>query len=106
MSVPFLVRGDADGLLIRVKVVPGASADAIVGPSGDRLRVRVAAPPEDGRANAALESLLAKSLGVAARAVAVEAGHHRAEKHVRVRGVPVEALAPFMDLGAHGERGR
>jgi len=72
---------------IHLKVVPGSRRDQIVGPLGERLKVKVAAPPEDGRANAAVCALLAERLGVSTRAVAVIAGVSSPEKTVRVEGV-------------------
>ena len=48
--MPF-VEPAADGCLIRLKVVPGSSRDAIAGILGGRLKVKVAAAPEDGKAN-------------------------------------------------------
>ena len=53
-----VARGD--DLVLRVKAVPGAKRDAIAGALGDRLKIRVAAPPEDGQANAAIRALLAR----------------------------------------------
>lgn len=80
--------------LLRIKAVPGARRDEIVGPLGDRLKVRVAAPPEDGRANAALCALIADALGVAPRAVIVVVGHASALKTLRVEGMSArEAVA-------------
>ncbi len=76
-----------DGVRVRVKVVPGASRSEVVGLAGDRLKVRVAAPPEHGRANEAMIELLARALGVRARDIEVEAGHSSPRKTVRVRGV-------------------
>lgn len=83
----------ADGaeVLVRLKVVPGASRSALAGVLGDRVKVRVAAPPEGGKANAAVCALLAEALGVPARSVTIESGHGSAEKVVRVRGVSVDA---------------
>jgi hypothetical protein len=72
---------------IAVKVVPRAARDEIVGWLGDALKVRVAAPPQDGRANAALEALLAATLGVSRSAVRVVAGHGSARKRVEIDGL-------------------
>jgi uncharacterized protein (TIGR00251 family) len=82
------VRDDGEGgALIAVKAVPGARRDEVVGPQGDRLKVRVSAPPEGGRANAAICALLAGELGVGKRDVEVVSGQGNPEKVVRVRGV-------------------
>jgi hypothetical protein len=68
-------------------VVPGSRTNEVVGPYGERLKVKVAAPPEDGRANQAVCELLAASLGVSARDVEVIGGATNPEKIVRVRGI-------------------
>ncbi len=75
-----------------IKAVPGAKKDEIVGRLGDRLKVRVSAPPEDGKANAAICSLIAKALGVKTRDVRVISGLSRAEKTVEIDGVAADAL--------------
>ncbi|MCW5776978.1 MAG: DUF167 domain-containing protein [Phycisphaeraceae bacterium] len=74
-------------VLLAVKVVPGAKRDGVAGRLGDRLKVRVAAPPEGGRANRAVCELIARELGVRASAVEVVSGHASAEKTLRIRGV-------------------
>jgi len=68
-----------------VKVVPGASRTEIVGPLGNRLKVRVAAPAEGGKANQALIKVLSEWLGT--RDVEIVAGRSSAEKTVRVSGL-------------------
>jgi len=83
--------GRAD-VLIAVKAVPGASRDAVAGRLGERLKVRVSAPPEGGKANKAICALLAAELGVRAADVEVVQGHSRAEKVVRVSGVSAAAV--------------
>lgn len=78
-------RRDGDrAWLLSVRVQPGASRTEIVGEYGDQLRVRLSAPPVDGKANAALERFLAAELGVPRAAVDVVRGHTSRSKTVRV----------------------
>lgn len=84
---PVTTPGQPPAVRIAVKAVPGASRDAIAGPLGDRLKVRVAAPPEDGKANRAIEALLAAACDLPARSVTVVSGHARPEKTVELRGI-------------------
>jgi uncharacterized protein (TIGR00251 family) len=79
-----------------VKAVPGAKRDEIAGRLGERLKVRVAAPPEDGKANAAICALVAEALGVKTRDVRVVSGHSRAEKVLEIDGVSAEAIAGLL----------
>ncbi|MBN2560089.1 MAG: DUF167 domain-containing protein [Phycisphaerae bacterium] len=81
-----------------VKVVPGSSRDRISGLLGDALKVQVSAPPERGRANAAVVSLLSNVLGVSARDVAVTRGTISPRKTVFVRGASVEEVASALGL--------
>jgi uncharacterized protein (TIGR00251 family) len=78
---------DASATLLAVKVVPRASRDEIVGWHGGALRLKVTAPPQDGRANAAVVALLADALGVRKSAVEVVSGHAAAHKRIRVAGL-------------------
>jgi uncharacterized protein YggU (UPF0235/DUF167 family) len=59
----------------------------VVGRHGDSWKIRVAAPPEDGRANDALVSLLARTLGLPRRDVSVVAGHGARDKVVSLEGI-------------------
>ena len=79
-----MIEPDGEDVLIRIKAVPGASRDEIAGPWGDRLKVRVSAPPAGGRANRAICRLFAAALGVRPRQVTIERGHGSPEKTVRV----------------------
>ncbi|MFM9997162.1 MAG: DUF167 domain-containing protein [Phycisphaerales bacterium] len=82
-----------------IKAVPGARRDEIVGMLGDRLKVRVSAPPEGGKANAAICALIAAALGVKPRQVEVVSGHASAEKTVRVTGADAETVRAVLGLG-------
>jgi uncharacterized protein (TIGR00251 family) len=77
-------------LLIEVHVTPGARHDEITGLAEGVLRVRVAAPPRDGRANDALVRLLARALGVSLARVEIARGHRSRRKLVRVSGISHE----------------
>jgi uncharacterized protein (TIGR00251 family) len=77
--MPDCVRSGKDGggrecLLLDVKVTPGASKSALIGVQEGRLRVKIAAAPEDGKANAELVSFLAKTLVLAKKDIGIVAG--------------------------------
>jgi uncharacterized protein (TIGR00251 family) len=72
---------------LQVRVSPGARRATVVGRHGDGWKVRVAAPPEKGRANDALVHLLAEVVAVPRSAVAVVSGHGGRDKIVEVAGV-------------------
>ncbi len=75
-----------DGVLIPVKVVPGASRDRIVGVLGGALKVTVAAPPEKGKANKAVIRLLARALGVRTNQLSVVQGETTPHKVIAACG--------------------
>jgi len=92
-SVALRIETDgAGGVLVAVKAVPGSSRDEVVGVLGDRLKVRVSAPPEGGKANKAICAAIAEALGVKARDVEVVAGHTSPEKTVRINGATMNAV--------------
>jgi len=75
------------GYVLRLLVVPGASRTEVVGLHGDRLKVRVAAPPEKGAANRELLAFLARRLGVPRKALQLNLGAASREKVVAVLGL-------------------
>jgi uncharacterized protein (TIGR00251 family) len=82
---------------LRVRVTPRAKRSELAGRRADGvLLARVAAPPVEGKANAALCALIAQALGVPKSRVSVVRGAGAREKTVRVEGVSEEALR---DLG-------
>lgn len=72
---------------LSVKVVPGASRDRIAGWLGETLKVTVTAPPEGGKANAAVAAAIAQALGVPASAVRIVRGATSPRKVVEVEGL-------------------
>ena len=84
--------------LIAVKVVPSAAQDEIVGWLEGVLKVRVMAPPQDGRANRALEVLLAAKLRLKKSAVTVAAGLASARKRVAIEGLTRDEIIRRIDV--------
>lgn len=87
----------ADGsLVLSLHIQPGAKKTEIAGLHGEALKIRLAVPPVDGKANAALIAFLAKTCGVPKSAVELVSGDTSRTKRVRLTGVDaakVEALA-------------
>jgi len=74
------------GETFRVKVQPGASKNQIVGVQQDALKVRISAPPVEGKANKMLIQFLAKQLGVKRSQVEIVSGHTSRVKTIKVVG--------------------
>jgi hypothetical protein len=87
---------------LAVRLQPRAKRDEVVGMRGDQVVIRVKSPPVDGKANAALETFLAKRAGVPKSAVSVVRGHTSRDKLVRVEGVDDVALRRALGLGEVG----
>ncbi|MFN8104361.1 MAG: DUF167 domain-containing protein [Acidimicrobiia bacterium] len=83
-TTPWARRGEDASWLVDLWVQPGAASTAVSGTHAGRLKVRVAVPAVDGRANTALERYLASRLGVRPRDVRVVSGARSRTKTVRV----------------------
>jgi uncharacterized protein len=83
------LRESADGVSFSVRVQPRASRAAITGVLGDAMKVALAAPPVDGKANEALIRFLAELFGVPRSSVEIVSGEASRNKVVRVVGVTV-----------------
>ena len=95
--MPFAVREGPDGCTFQVRVQPRSRRDGIVGLHGDALKVRVTAPPTDGRANLAVKKLLAKHLDVAPSDVEIVAGHTSRQKRVHVTDASADAVRALLE---------
>jgi uncharacterized protein (TIGR00251 family) len=81
------VRDAPGGTLLRLRVIPRARQTAVAGLRGDALLVRLAAPPVDGAANAALLEFLHITLQVPRRQLTLVSGERGRDKTVRVEGL-------------------
>src|SRR5712692_589252 len=99
----FDVAATADGddppdLVLRLHVHPGAGRTAVVGRHGDALKVKVGAPPADGRANVACLALVAETLGIPTSRVELTSGASSRSKRVRILGVTADELRHALEL--------
>ena len=80
----------ADSIRLEIKVIPGASKSEIAGIRDGHLCIRIAAVPQDGKANATLCAFLAKTLGCAKRDIVIVKGE---KSRLKTAAIPV-AYAP------------
>lgn len=95
---------ETNTIMIRVKAVPGASRNSIAGLLGDRLKIRISAQPEGGKANKAICKLLAKALGLKAAQVQIHSGHTNPEKTIKLTGCTIEQISQAFELDANSIR--
>jgi uncharacterized protein len=83
-----LFRADGeDAVVLSIHAEPGAGRSEVVGRHGGAVKVRVAAPPEQGRANDAIAALLADRFGLPAASVTLSSGETSRSKRFRLAGV-------------------
>ncbi len=87
------------GTRLSLHVVPRASRTSFAGLHGDgSLRIRLAAPPVDGKANRELLRFLAETLGIPVRSVELISGETGRAKSVRVTGLAPDEVRTRLDL--------
>lgn len=92
------MSSDNKGLLtLDVQVQPGASKDEIVGVHAGRLKIKTAAPPENGKANKRLIEIVADALGVSKSQVDITAGKTSRRKTLEVSGVGKKEYDSFLE---------
>jgi uncharacterized protein (TIGR00251 family) len=94
-------RWDGEDLILACHLQPKASKDEFAGLHGERLKIRLTAPPVEGKANAHLLAFLGKAFGVAKSQVSLESGDLNRQKRVRIHApqkLPAE-LAAELEAG-------
>lgn len=86
------IMGHDDVVTLTVKAIPRARRNEIVGVEGDALKIRLQAPPVEGKANEALIAFLAETLGVRRAQIEIITGQTARRKIVRVRGVRIAEI--------------
>jgi uncharacterized protein (TIGR00251 family) len=99
----FTTSGD-DAVVLNVHVQPAAGRTAVVGRHGTAVKMRVAAPPVGGRANAACAELLAGTFGLKPAQVELVGGESSRAKQFKLTGVDVEEFRVLLDRAVGGGR--
>jgi hypothetical protein len=86
------IRERDGGIVVSVHVKPRASRNRILAARAGRLELSVTAPPDGGKANAAVCRLLADELGIGVSRVRIERGHAARNKQVLIEGVSASEL--------------
>lgn len=96
MSDWFRVAGNGD-ITLTLHIQPGAKKTEFAGLHGDALKIRLAAPPVDGKANEALVKFVADTLKLSKSAVNLKSGQSSRRKVLEVQGATAEAVARLID---------
>jgi uncharacterized protein (TIGR00251 family) len=97
VDVSDLVRSDGEAVVLAVHVQPRAGRSAVVGRHGDALKLRVAAPPVDDRANDAVAALLGELFDVPVGDVELVAGARSRVKRFRARGIDLDTAVERLE---------
>ena len=87
------LRVAADHVLLTLHIQPGAKKTEVAGEHGDALKIRLAAPPVDGKANACLLEFLSERLGVGKNRLTLVSGASSRAKRVRVDAIDAAAVS-------------
>ena len=97
MSDWYRVAGDGR-ITLTLHIQPGAKKTEFAGLHGDALKIRLAAPPVDGKANEALIKFMAETLGLTKSAVSLKSGQTSRRKVLEVQGATTEAVARLIQI--------
>jgi len=90
-----IITKTVTGATFRVRVQPGASKNEIMGVQEDALKIRISAPPVEGKTNKALIGFLAKELGVKKSEIEILSGHMRRIKKIKIVGERAKIEKPM-----------
>lgn len=92
------IKEGKDGCTFLVRVQPRSSRDQVTGLHDDALKIRLTAPPVEGKANQALQKFLAKQLNTSPTNIDILTGHTSRQKRVRVVGISADAIRALLEI--------
>lgn len=94
-----------DGVVLNVRVVPRASRNQVDGVLGDALKIRITAPPVEGKANKVLLRFLAKTIGLPPGKISILSGEKGRGKRVLLAGIDMASLRQRLSLQGDSTEG-
>jgi uncharacterized protein (TIGR00251 family) len=91
------LHADGQDVILSLHIQPGAKKTEVVGLHGDALKIRLAAPPVDGKANAALIAFVAVKVGASRTAVELVSGQTSRTKRVRIAAATPEDVRAALE---------
>lgn len=85
--MPPWLKPSGDGVIVALHIQPGAKKTEVVGVHGDALKIRLAAPPVDGKANSALIEFLSDLFAIPKARVTLVSGQTSRAKRVALSGI-------------------
>ena len=85
--------------ILQVHVIPNARRDVVVGKHGDALKIKLRAPPIEGKANVALLRFLAEQLKLPRNAIVLKSGEKSRDKTIQIHGLSKEDMYTRLHLG-------
>lgn len=98
MPLPSWLTLKESGVVINIHAQPGAKRTAVVGLYGEKLKIAVACPPVDGKANAALIDFLKRFLKVPKSQIEIISGESSREKRIFIKGIDAQACADTLSV--------
>ena len=89
---------NAQGVLLKLRIHPGAKRSAVNGLFGEAVKIDLQAPPVDGKANAALLKFLAAELKISKSAVELKSGECSRDKVVRISGMTPDEIISHLKI--------
>jgi len=93
-------------ITLKVYLQPKSSKNEVVGPYRDGIKVKITAPPVEGKANEALIRFLAKELGVSPSCIEITRGQHFREKTLKISGDMDQELLKKIEIIKHISKGK
>jgi len=95
VTIPWL-RQAGDDVVLTLHIQPGAKKSEVAGEHGEALKIRLAAPPVDGKANDCLVAFLAERLGLPKSRILLISGQTSRSKRLRLLGTTVAAITAVL----------